>query len=76
MTKIKNMGYTVKYKYYYSTSRTKGYKLKKSSTAGTYTFTGLKKGKTYYFKVKAVAVDARGKEIASTKYSAVTKRKL
>lgn len=76
VTNLKNMGYTVKYKYYCSTSKTKGYSLKKTTTSSSYTYTGLKKGKTYYFKVRAAVIDSSGKTVAQTKYSSVSKIKL
>ncbi len=43
-----------KYKVYRSLSKSSGYKLVKTTTSKSYTNTGLKKGKRYYYKVKAV----------------------
>lgn len=57
------------YKVYMATSKTGTYQLVKTTTAKSYTKTGLTKGKTYYFKVRAYrTVD--GKNIYSD-YSTV-----
>ena len=48
-TSSRNSGYEV----YMATSKNGDYSLVKTTTAKTYTKTGLTKGKTYYFKVRA-----------------------
>ena len=48
-TSSRNSGYEV----YMATSKNGDYSLLKTTTAKTYTKTGLTKGKTYYFKVRA-----------------------
>ncbi len=45
-------GFTVKYKFYRSTKKTSGYKLKKTKSENTYINTSAKKGRRYYYKTK------------------------
>lgn len=57
---IEKPGYTVKYKYYRSTSKTSGYSLKATKTAKTYVNTSGKKGSKYYYKVRVAVYDSNG----------------
>ena len=57
---IKKLGYTVKYKYYRSTSKTSGYSLKATKTTKTYVNTSGKKGTKYYYKVRVAVYDSNG----------------
>ena len=57
VSQLKKTGYTVKYKYYRSVKKSSGYSLKKTTTSRSYTNTGLKKGKTYYYKAKICVYD-------------------
>ena len=69
------MGYKVSYKYYRSTKKSSGYTLKKATANSTYKATGLKKGKTYYYKVRVVVTDSNNNLIAQSPYSKVTYKK-
>ena len=75
VSSITKMGYAVQYKYYVSTSKSSGYKCVKTTSSKSYTYSA-KKGKTYYVKVQAVALDRDGKTIAKSKESAVASKKL
>lgn len=55
---IEKLGYTVKYKYYRSTSKTSGYSLKATKTTKTYVNTSGKKGTKYYYKVRVAVYDS------------------
>ena len=57
---IKNLGYTVKYKYYRSTSKASGYSLKTTKAAKTYLNTYGSTGTKYYYKVRVAVYDAGG----------------
>lgn len=57
----------VKYKVYRSTSKNGTYKLMKTTTSTSYTNTSAVAGKTYYYKVKAIAE----KSAANSAYSSV-----
>ena len=57
---IKNLGYTVKYKYYRSTSKASGYSLKATKTTKTYINTSGKTGTKYYYKVRVAVYDTDG----------------
>lgn len=72
---IRDMGYKVSYKYYQSTKKSSGYTLKKTTANSTYKATGLKKGKTYYYKVRVVVTDSNNNLIAQSPYSKVTYKK-
>ena len=63
---LEKLGYTVKYKFYRSTSKNGTYSYKFTSN-GTYTNTGGTKGKTYFYRVKAVVYDADNNVVAETK---------
>ena len=75
---IKNMGYTVKYKYYSSLKKSKGYKYKAVKKTKTYINKGGKKGRVYYYKAKMCVYDKNGVLVAQTKFSqcGYTKQKL
>lgn len=66
VTKLKDLGYVVKYKYYRSTKKSSGYKLLSTKTTKTCTNTKGTKGKTYYYKVRVSAYDKDGKLLKST----------
>ena len=72
---IRDMGYKVSYKYYQSTKKSSGYVLKKTTANSTYKATGLKKGKTYYYKVRVVVTDSNNNVLAQSSYSNVTSKK-
>ncbi len=57
---LKALGYTVKYKYYRSTSKASGYKLKATKTGKTYLNTYGSTGTKYYYKVRVAVYDADG----------------
>ena len=60
ITALKNLGYTVKYKYYRSTSKASGYSLKATKTTKTYINTSGKTGTKYYYKVRVAVYDTDG----------------
>lgn len=72
---IRDMGYKVSYKYYQSTKKSSSYTLKKTTANSTYKATGLKKGKTYYYKVRVVVTDSNNNVLAQSSYSNVTSKK-
>lgn len=63
---ITDLGYTVKYKFYRSTSKNSKYVAKFISN-GTYINTAGIKGKMYYYKVKVLVYDTDGQLVAETK---------
>ena len=63
---IKDMGYTVKYKYYRSTKKASKYQAKKTKTTKSYTNTAGKKGTKYYYKARIQVYDKDGKLVAQT----------
>lgn len=63
------------YQIEYATSSKFSGKKTKTTTKTAYTISGLKKGKTYYVRVRAYKVDSTGKKIYG-KYSAVKKVKI
>ena len=74
---IKDMGYTVKYKYYRSTKKASKYQAKITKTTKTFTNTAGKKGTRYYYKARIQVYDKDGKLVAQTalkqcKYAART----
>ena len=74
---IKDMGYTVKYKYYRSTKKASKYQAKITKTTKSYTNTAGKKGTRYYYKARIQVYDKDGKLVAQTalkqcKYAART----
>ena len=66
---LKADGYTVKYKFYRSTTKSKGYKLLATSKKSSYTGKSGTKGKTYYYKVKLAFYDKNGKLAGTTTLS-------
>ena len=63
---IKEMGYTVKYKYYRSTKKASKYQAKITKTTKSYTNTAGKKGTKYYYKARIQVYDKDGKLVAQT----------
>ncbi len=63
----KSVSGAVEYKVYRATSKSGPYKLMKTTTNTNYTNTSAIAGKTYYYKVKAIAE----KSVANSEYSAV-----
>ena len=63
---MKDMGYTVKYRFYRSTKKSSGYKAMLTKTSKTYTNTSGKKGTRYYYKVQVRVYDENGKCVAKT----------
>ena len=63
---IKDMGYTVKYKYYRSTRKASKYQAKITKTTKSYTNTAGKKGTKYYYKARVQVYDKDGKLVAQT----------
>lgn len=71
---IKKVSGAKKYLIYRSTSKKKGYTLVGSTTKASYKDTKLKSKKTYYYKVKAVSINALGAD-AESAFSAVKSAK-
>ncbi len=63
---LKEMGYTVKYRYFRSTKKAAGYKGMLTKKSKTYTNTAGKKGQMYYYKVQLRVYDKDGKLVAKT----------
>ena len=63
---IKDMGYTVKYKYYRSTKKASKYQAKKTKTTRSFTNTAGKKGTKYYYKARIQVYDKDGNLVAQT----------
>ena len=63
---LEDLGYTVKYKYYRSTSRAKNYKSMLEGTGKTYINAAGKKGTKYFYKARLTVYDAQGRLIAKT----------
>ena len=63
---IKEMGYTVKYKYYRSTKKASKYQAKITKTTKSFTNTAGKKGTRYYYKARIQVYDKDGKLITQT----------
>ena len=63
---IKDMGYTVKYKYYRSTRKASKYQAKTTKTTRSFTNTAGKKGTKYYYKARIQVYDKDGKLVAQT----------
>ena len=63
---LEKLGYTVKYKFYRATSKNGTYSYKFTSNE-TYTNTAGTKGKTYFYRIKAVIYDADNNVVAETK---------
>lgn len=63
---LKNLGYTVKYKFYRSTKKASKYTAKVTKTSKTYTNTSGIKGKKYYYKARVQVFDKDGKLLTQT----------
>ena len=65
---IKDLGYTVKYKYYRSTKKASKYtaKVEKDADINSYINTSGKKGTRYYYKVRVMVYDADGNLVAKS----------
>ena len=63
---IKEMGYTVKYKYYRSTKKASKYQAKVTKTTKSFTNTAGKKGTKYYYKARIQVYDKDGNLVAQT----------
>ncbi len=66
VAKFKELGYTVKYRFYRSIKKSSGYKAMKTGTTGTYINTNGKKGTRYYYKVQIRVYDKDGNLVAKT----------
>ena len=74
---LKDLGFTVKYRFYRSTKKAASYKSAVTKKAATYTNTSGKKGTKYFYKVQVRVYDENGKLVAKTalkqcKYAART----
>ena len=63
---MKELGYTVKYRFYRSTKKASGYKAMLTKDKPVYLNTSGKKGVKYYYKVQLRVYDQNGKLIAAT----------
>ena len=63
---LKDLGYTVKYRYYRSTKKASAYKSSVTKSTKTYLNTAGKKGRMYYYKAQVRVYDENGKLIAKT----------
>ena len=63
---LKDLGFTVKYRFYRSTKKAAGYKAAVTKMTASYTNTSGKKGTKYYYKVQVRVYDANGKLAAKT----------
>ena len=63
---LKNLGYTVKYRFYRSTKKAAGYKAAVTKKTASYTNTSGKKGTKYFYKVQVRVYDENGKLTAKT----------
>ena len=66
VSEIEKNGYTVKYKFYRSTKKAKGYKAAVTKDIPNYLNTAGKKGKMYYYKARVMVYDKDGKLVAKT----------
>lgn len=66
VSEIEKNGYTVKYKFYRSTKKAKGYKAAVTKDVPNYLNTAGKKGKMYYYKARVMVYDKDGKLVAKT----------
>ena len=66
LSELKKNGYTVKYKFYRSTKKAKGYKATVTKSVPTYLNTVGKKGTMYYYKVRVLVYDKDGKLVAKS----------
>ena len=63
---LKDLGFTVKYRFYRSTKKAAGYKAAVTKKTASYTNTSGKKGTKYFYKVQLRVYDENGKLIAKT----------
>ena len=63
---LKDLGFTVKYRFYRSTKKAASYKSAVTKKATTYTNTSGKKGTKYFYKVQVRVYDENGKLVAKT----------
>ena len=63
---LKDLGFTVKYRFYRSTKKAAGYKAAVTKKTAVYTNTSGKKGTKYFYKVQVRAYDENGKLVAKT----------
>ena len=66
ISEFEKNGYTVKYKFYRSTKKAKGYKATVTKDAPNYLNTVGKKGKMYYYKARVMVYDKDGSLVAKT----------
>ena len=66
LKELKDLGYTVKYRYYRSAKKAAGYKSAVTKTTKSYINTAGTKGKMYYYKTQVRVYDENGKLIAKT----------
>ena len=63
---LKDLGFTVKYRFYRSTKKVASYKSTVTKKTATYTNTSGKKGTKYFYKVQVRVYDENGKLVAKT----------
>ena len=63
---LKDLGFTVKYRFYRSTKKSASYKAAVTKKTAAYTNTSGKKGTKYFYKVQVRVYDENGKLIAKT----------
>ena len=63
---LKDLGFTVKYRFYRSMKKTAGYKAAVTKKTASYTNTSGKKGTKYFYKVQVRVYDENGKLTAKT----------
>lgn len=66
ISEFEKNGYTVKYKFYRSTKKAKGYKAAVTKDVPNYLNTAGKKGTMYYYKARVMVYDKDGKLVAKT----------
>ena len=64
--KLKDLGFTVKYRFYRSTKKAASYKSTVTKKTASYTNTSGKKGTKYFYKVQVRVYDENGKLVAKT----------
>ena len=63
---LKDLGFTVKYRFYRSTKKAAGYKAAVTKKTASYTNTSGKKGTKYFYKIQVRVYDENGKLVAKT----------
>ena len=63
---LKDLGFTVKYRFYRSTKKAAGYKVAVTKKTASYTNTSGKKDTKYFYKVQVRVYDENGKLVAKT----------